>query len=72
MLGFSFIDLFYDEQGAPISSPSIKYSMMINGLYQIPVYWGNPSVKYFSASELPNYPQIPCTSLLIGIETSME
>ena len=41
LLGFSFLHLFYNEEGEGMSTEVGRGCNLINGEYQLPVFWGN-------------------------------
>jgi len=71
LLGFSYFSLFYNEEGNPILDEKSKSASLINGYYQIPIFWGSPEIRTFGHDDLYHlYPTIPCSSILIGVTMS--
>lgn len=65
----AYFHLFYDEKGAPIESNNSTNFFLINGYYQLPIYWGSTK-QYLTMPQLQqNFPTIPCTSILIHINS---
>lgn len=67
LLGFSYFHLFFNAQGQPEESDEPSKYFLINGYYQIPIYWGNLS-EYLTIEKINEiYPKIPCSSMLIAV-----
>ena len=49
LIGFAYFHLCFDEGGVPLDNDSSRDYFLIEGRYQIPVYWGNCQ-KYLNNS----------------------
>jgi hypothetical protein len=53
-----------------LDSDGEKKYFLINGEFQLPIYWGS-NEKYLARGVLQSlYPKIPCTSLLISLTSA--
>lgn len=71
LVGFAYFHLFYNENGEEIESEEEERYFMIMGNFQIPVYWGQAET-YIPKQVLELYPKIPCTSLLLSINSTQQ
>lgn len=66
LLGFSYFHLGFDEGGFALEKDKDNY-FLINGCYQLPVFWGNTD-SYLSLEKLHQmFPFIPCFSILVCV-----
>ena len=69
LLGFSFINLFYSDDGIGIIIDGTKHYNMLTGDYQLPIFWGYCNQYKPYPQIVTDYPTIPCTSLLIALRS---
>lgn len=71
LVGFAYLHLCFDSEGSALENDQADY-YLINGHYQLPIYWGNND-RFISLSQLHgNYAPIPCSSILVSIDRNAE
>lgn len=71
LVGFAYFHLCFDSEGAALETDQNEY-FLINGHYQLPIYWGNND-RFISLTQLhASYAPIPCSSILVSIDRSSD